>query len=98
MQIGPDWTDFWTAAEVEREFSGDVQPFPSAKFKFSGPGFYLSKTDTVLITVLPSTPVGAEWNTNWPEDTKFRVDVYNVPFSETIFAAIAVAPTRQDDR
>jgi hypothetical protein len=97
-QLLPDWRQFMTKKQFEKELN----------VAFNGPGFYLSKTDTVIaipshftknviVTEITETTV---WNQEWPEDTVFEVCVYNCPFHNTVFSQIALAPTRmitQDD-
>lgn len=93
MQLEPDWRTLYSSPEdIEKDLPG---------FKFHGPGMYLTKTDTVII--IPRPPENAPtpenvWNIKQPEGTIWEFHCYNVPFQETIFAAIAIIPNRQDER
>jgi len=72
---------------IEQEFGID----------FKGPGFYLSNTDTLLIIPL-NTYIEKTWHQTQPEDTQYYVEVWNTDFYNTIYAVIATAPVRVDDR
>jgi hypothetical protein len=88
MQVDSDWSTMGTPEHLEQELNG---------FKFSGPGFYLTKTDTLLVA--PLAPQSDPWQ--WRSDmspTAFRAYVYNCQFADTIFSRIAVAPVRSDTR
>jgi hypothetical protein len=90
MQVIADWNTRVSAREFEAEFNG---------LKFEGPGFYLTKTDTMLVIPAPAQVDATNvWNWEWPDDTNYFVYVYNVPFEQTIFAVTAVAPARLDTR
>lgn len=84
MQTCPDWSETHSPETFAKEFN----------MVFTGPGFYLTKTDTMLVT--PNTPNGDEikWSLDQPAGTVYRVDVYNVPFSSTIFASVDAIPRR----
>lgn len=85
MQTVPDWTSHDITL---------IQPF-------RGPGFYLSPTDTVLVTPLrPDDDATADnvWEQAQPDGTRWRLDVYSVVFAQTIFAACSTAPVRSDTR
>jgi hypothetical protein len=94
----PDWTKRWTAREAEEQLHN---------FKFSGPGWYLSPSDTLL--VVPDSDVEyagsykdrvekGPWRGKWPEDQLFWFIVYNGRDPSNSFNALANAPVRQDDR
>lgn len=100
FQVQADWTMWGSIERIEEELmtQGDKG---LTSFKFLGPGFYLTKTDTVLI--VPDGPLEPEkvWSkpqTNKPNDQSYRVYVYNCLFADTIFAHCAVAPVRVDER
>lgn len=87
VYINPDWTKTILPENFEAQFG----------LKFSGPGLYTTKTDTLL--VLPSPPDKPAtpeniWYYIQPEKTLYKVHVYNSPFDETIFSVIAKAPCR----
>jgi hypothetical protein len=92
MQVHSDWRKVYpTAKAIEEDIPG---------FKFSGPGFYYTKTDTIL--VLPRPPVNAPtlenvWHQRQPEGTVWDVYVYSCQVEGTIFAAIP-GPTRMGER
>lgn len=91
MQVTADWRQHMSPSMFEGNFSQ----------KFKGPGFYLGSKDTVLVVPLPPNEpatIANVWHVKQPEGTIWDVHVYNVPFSETIFAASAAAPVRRDDR
>ena len=89
-QLRPDWTMQGTGAEIERAIGGD--------FRFSGPGFYLSETDTALVVPTGEIEPDITWRKDWPEEQQFDIYVYNCRSSHTIFSTIAVAPVRVDNR
>lgn len=78
---------------------GKVQFEENFNCVFSGPGFYLTSRDTVLVTPSPADGIVSDvWQKKWPEDTLWNVSVYNLPFAETIFAVLAITPVRNDER
>jgi len=88
MQTSPNWSKHYTAKDFTKEFG-----------EFKGPGFYLGKYDTVLVTAnTPRLGIVSNWKKKQPKDTIYRVDVYNTPFENTLFAIIALAPVREDKR
>jgi hypothetical protein len=92
MQVTPDWTQHASPAKFEAMFHG---------LKFAGPGWYLTDTDSVLVTPLPPhqmATVENVWDAEQPEDTLYHVSVWNCPYHETILAAMATAPNRYDTR
>jgi hypothetical protein len=97
MQVTPDWSATYTAAEIEREFTNAEK---NRTFKFAGPGMYLTDTDTTLIVAegVEAHEAGRWRRKGWPEDQKFRVHVYNVSLEKTIFGQTGQVPNRLDDR
>lgn len=86
MQVKPDWQMDINKEQFEVQF----------KHKFEGPGFYLTKTDTLLLV-----PVRCDINKIWhkvQECDYFIAYVYNVPIQETIFYVQMPAPVRLDER
>jgi hypothetical protein len=83
--VVPDWKELWTVEEALKELTGfKLNPdFKTARGGFTG--WYLTKTDTLLI--LPSI-----------EPNKFWFLVYNGRNPGQHFASIAAAPVRQDER
>lgn len=71
----PDWTEVCEPNQFESEISG---------FKFNGPGWYLTKTDTVL--VVPSN------------DHNYLFCVWNSGDTGHAFNQIVNAPVRLDAR
>lgn len=93
MQVTADWRQHMSEGVFNDQFKG--------KLVFKGPGFYLGPADTMLVVPLPPNKpatIANVWHVKQPKDTIYDVHVYNVPFSETIFAASAAAPVRHDDR
>lgn len=92
MQVRPDWSKCYNS---KQGFEDDLG------LEFKGPGFYLTKTDTLLCVPLPpDNPATLEniWNVEQPAGTIYECNVYNLPFSQTIYAACAIAPVRLDER
>lgn len=74
------------AEHFEREF----------KLKYTGPGLYLTKTDTLV--VLPQAAGrDAFWN-RLQGQPELYCHVFNCPFEETYLSVIAEAPVRHDTR
>lgn len=93
FQTTPDWSKHYTVEAFNEEFGGSI--------RFTGPGFYCSNTDTLLVTPLPPDEGSTEetiWHQRQPEGTIYRVDCYNVPIEQTIFKVCTVAPMRVDKR
>lgn len=84
VDFRPDWDTTYTAQEAEVQLKG---------FKFSGPGWYLTETDTVLVA--PSEAHRQPWRAVWPDDTKFRFFVWNRTGLGDVFNFIANAPVRR---
>lgn len=95
----PDWARCWTASEAEHEL---------ANFKFSGPGWYVTKTDTLL--VVPDGDVDVEYTGSYKNNPergpwkrarragqKFWFFVYDGRNPVDSFNAIANAPARVDE-
>ncbi len=86
----------------DHEFSGDALGISrNIGTEFTGPGFYLNDTITILILPHPSMDGPHDpltvWHTAQPHED-FRAYVWNVPISQTIFSMVAVAPVRKDER
>ncbi len=81
LQVTPDWNKSWTAQKFTQELG----------IQFNGPGIYATKGETLI--VVPEVE-DHSWKQRWPEYTRFRVSMYGVPFQETIFSQIAIAPSR----
>lgn len=86
MQVAPDYSKRGTAEELEANLIG---------FKFRGPGWYLTKADTLL--VVPTDPTDHPWASG-DADTLWTVHVWNCEFADTVFARCTEAPNRQDER
>jgi hypothetical protein len=93
VSVTPDWEKVWTAAEAEEQLTN---------FRFTGPGWYSGKKDTLL--VLPADEVDTDnhwigvWKQRWPPKQLFRFCVYSGHDPANSFNAIANAPVRQDER
>jgi ribosomal protein L7/L12 len=88
--IRPDWSEVWTARNAEEQLQG---------FAFKGPGWYLSSTDTLLVTPCGAVEEGSTpWQWKWPEDQLFRFNVYNHRNPADGFNQIINAPVREDTR
>lgn len=101
MQFLPDWSDrSYTADRFEKAF---------APMKFSGAGFYLTNTDTVL--VLPNPPKEEATHENiwrgreyWDgRDMLWEIHVWNSPLDKLVLNAAAghlhrPIPTQVDER
>ena len=92
LQVAPDNQRIYTP-ETFKQFGTD---FPD--LKFSGPGTYLSDTQTILIQGISKNPPKHRWahSNNWPADTRWQVSVWDCPVTETILND--VGRTRQDSR
>lgn len=68
--------------------------------EYKGPGFYLTKTDTLLVIPRPLTPPTQEniWAVEQERGTMYSIHMWNTPFHQTIFSVIALAPNRLDER
>lgn len=90
ISFTPDWHERYTASEMEKEFVG---------FEFKGPGWYLLKEQTMLVIPV-ARPLDELWNQKrdgmWSE--KFDIYMYDGWSPGEIFASIARAPTRVDQR
>jgi hypothetical protein len=94
LSLIPDWSESGTIEELSKRIED---------FAFSGPGFYLTKTDTLL--VIPKQrgdqlEVDSEniWHMVQPEGTIFVAYCYRTPYHVTALSAIASAPVRDDKR
>lgn len=91
LALVPDWSQNFSKENFESEFN----------MPMTGPGFYLTETDTMLVTANrpeDDSTVENVWNHQQPEGTLWEVHVWNCNFRETIFGALSVAPTRMDKR
>lgn len=90
IQAVPDWNMCRTAKQLEEEL---------INFKYAGPGFYLTDQDTLLVIPADREHGLRFWSIGTSNlEERFYLLVFNVPFRETIFAAMGGAPTRKDDR
>lgn len=95
MQVRPDWGKICTPTDFESIFDGSAEGSPPLKFK--GPGLYLLITDTILVVPRPPLKPPTKnnvWYAKQKRKTPYAVYVWNVPFDQTIFAAISTAPVR----
>lgn len=93
-QLLPDWSHVWTSVEAEDQLEG---------FKFHGPGFYLTDTDTIVVVPLGSRlgPMGEErklWSARYQESEQFHFHCYNCPHYETLFSQMGLIPVKLDAR
>ena len=98
VEFVPDWQRVWTAAKAEKELKN---------FKFKGPGWYITKTDTLLVvpvepfkvTVPHPEDVTTTWLApkHWAPEQEFRFYVYNGRNPSASFNALANAPVRIDE-
>ena len=90
LQVLPDWTHKGTAKNIKEYMKWNTKV---------SPGLYISNTDTVLVIPLPEQPTDRAkiWNHTWPEDTLFKLHVWNTPIHKTILDS-GLIPTRQDKR
>lgn len=79
----PDSTNLWTASEAQLELTG---------FKFSGPGWYVTDTETIL--VIPAEEVENPFIQSWPASTRFFFYFYDGRNPAHAFNSIVNAPTR----
>jgi len=87
IEVRPDWVTIGTAVQLEEHIGGG--------FKFTGPGWYISKDGAALI--VPADPFTDPWQQKRPVNTVFRYFSYGQnPFES--FNAVVNAPTRVDDR
>lgn len=63
-------------------------------FKFKGPGWYITETDTILVT--PAYPTTTPWKQATPPDALFNFHVWNRTDLADHFNAIVNAPTRTE--
>lgn len=81
IEFYEDWKQSWTKEEAEAEFLTEY----GVEFEFTGPGWYLTKTDSML--VIPGPRKGQYWFL-----------VYNGRNPVDAFNSIVNAPVRQDSR
>lgn len=92
MQVSADWiqdnvTPEWFADEF--------------KMDFSGPGFYMTDTDTMLVVAFPPRHMPNDympWQSDQPAGTTFEVHVFNCPMADTIYGSVGLAAIRVDRR
>ena len=87
-QVLPDWSTMGTVRRLEAELSG---------FKYAGPGFYLTKEDTLLLVPMRRGRDDA-WYSTAGDEEEFMAYVWNVPFTRMVFGGDRPPPVRQDDR
>ena len=75
--ITPDWTSVWTPDQAEKELEN---------FKWQGAGWYINKSDTLLVT-----PFGDDGHF-------FKFNVYNGRNPAEDFNWVVNAPVRKDYR
>lgn len=87
----PTWQKTWTAEEAENQLKN---------FKFSGPGWYLSDSDSML--VIPSDwedcHTSPMFKGIWTKGDRFVFYMWNGFNPGYLFGEISYAPTRQDTR
>lgn len=91
MQFEPDWRDLCSAEQIS-SMTGKT---------FTGPGFYLSKNDTMLVVPTNGDEAvnpNAIWLADQSKDMIYVVRVWNCRFGDTIFGSLAGAPVRSDCR
>ncbi len=97
MQPTPDWTRIYSPAGFEQDFADGRDPY--LQLHFAGPGLYLGRTDTLLVTpVPPDAPATREncWHIEQPAGTLYSVSVWNAPLDQTICTFFTGIPTRYD--
>src|SRR5438105_1903779 len=75
----PDWHETWSPDEAEEQLSG---------FKWRGPGWYFTETDSMLVIPTP----------NWKLTHNYNFLVYNHRNPCEGFNQIVNAPVRVDER
>lgn len=91
LQVNSDWRMHGTPEILSDQL---------LDFKFSGPGFYLTKESTILV-IRENVREAAQrspWDKEVHDGDTYTVHVYSCPFNATIFSQVAIAPVRQDDR
>ncbi len=88
--IKPDWEIAGTAVELETDLGGE--------FRFAGPGWYLTDTDTTLVFPEGETPNPWRHKGYWAPEQVWRFMVWNGQNPFEGFNAIVNAPTRLDER
>lgn len=89
INIEPDWSQLWTAPESEHQL---------ADFTFLGPGWYLTKTDTMLVVPDSNRPIFENWNSKRLPGEYFRFMIWNASNPVQAFNNIANAPVKVDTR
>jgi hypothetical protein len=88
IPLESDYSSIWTAAEANEQLKD---------FRFTGPGWYFTKTDTVLVWPLDRNDPETFWHQKYKADEHFRFYIWNFPSASLGMALAARAPTRQDD-
>lgn len=91
MQAAADWRKTMTADQFTAELG----------VEFRGPGFYLTKGDTLLVVPQPPDKAPTKhsiWKRQQPAGTIYDVHTFNCTFSQTVFSVMSTAPKRLDDR
>ena len=87
----PDWKEIWTMEEMEKELNN---------FKFDGPGFYMTNTDTVLVIPynLDIENKNLMWLRPWSKLFLFEVFVWNSRFENLVISCLNTIKTISDKR
>lgn len=93
LNFSPDWQNFWSKEEIEKEL---------APTKFLGEGWYMTKTDTLLVAHIGKRKTKEDVSA---DEDLFIVSCWNRPsigLAPTnpgdIFNQIVNAPTKVDER
>ena len=95
VQVNADWTTQFPSNIAKEKLKEEFN------LEFKGPGWYLTKTDSLLILPLPAEDkpnIETIWHAKQPAGTVFQIYVYNTQLSNTIFGVGRIAPTRVDNR
>jgi hypothetical protein len=77
----PDWSATWNIRKIEQELEG---------FIFKGPGWYFTKTDSLLVFPTPRNDDGG--------DQLFTIMCWNNPNAMNTYTWIVNAPIQEDSR
>jgi carbohydrate-binding DOMON domain-containing protein len=84
MNFLPDWSCIWSAKEAEKELIA---------FEFKGPGWYFTKTDSILVM-----PHNRTIDRLWVSSNElFEFNIYNRRNPLNLFITIANAPVILND-
>lgn len=89
FNLEPDWMNLWTAPQAEQQLKD---------FKFTGPGWYLTKTDSMLVIPDSSRPILQSWAAKRLSGEYFKFLVWNKANPCAAFNNVANAPVRLDIR